>query len=157
MKKLISLTILIGLIALYFATGTETTHTVNYTAFKGGKLGSLNIEINGNIEKVTGGNINKLYWSEDYGIDTITIKQNKYLFHTHYSVVDVQNVDTETYSYTISKINDNEYIGAATDGAGVIFTADLLQPHQHITIGDAVEVAFPVDDYETILSIKEVN
>jgi hypothetical protein len=156
MKKLISLTILIGLIALYFANSTEATHTVGYAAFKGGKLGSLNIEINGTVQKVTGGQIEKLYWSEDDNINTIEIKETSYLFHKSYSVVDIykdEYADT-THSYIIDKIDSAYYYGTAEDGTGTVFTDTELKGQQ-IKLGDQVEVSY--QDYETITNVEKVN
>jgi hypothetical protein len=127
-----------------------------YAAFKGGKLGSLNIEIDGEVQKVTGGDIQKLYWSEDDNIQSIEVKETLYLFHTHYAVVDVYTDEYAgtTHSYIIEKIDSEYYHGIAEDGTGVVFTDTELKGQQ-IKLGDQVEVSYL--DYETITNVEKVN
>jgi hypothetical protein len=157
MKKLILILAIISLIALYFANSTAATHTVDYSALKGGKLGALQIEIDGTVQKVTGGDIQKLYWSADEGIESISIKENKYLFHTHYAVENVKYVETVSYTYTINSIENGIYEGSATDNTGVIFDDTVIPAGLEINRNDIVQITFPVDDHETFLSFKKLN
>jgi hypothetical protein len=157
MKKLILILAFVSLIALYFANSTTATHTVDYSALKGGKLGALQIEIDGQLEKVTGGKLELLYWSADEGIETITVKENKYLFHTHYAVENVKYVETVSYTYTIDSIENGIYEGSATNGTGVVFDSTVIPEGLEISEDDIVKITFPADDHETFLSFKKLN
>jgi hypothetical protein len=158
-KVIITLSVLsfFAAVALYFTSVQSNTVAVPYEALKGGKLGALNIEIAGEVEKVTGGKLELLYWADGDGIDTIEIKESKYLFHTHYAVVDVQREQTVTYTYTIDNIENGVYDGSATDGTGVVFDSTVIPVGTDIEAGDIVEITFPADDHETFLNFKKLN
>lgn len=60
---------------------------------------------------------------------------------------------TETFTYTLTNVNDTGYYGEALDGTGVFFTNDYTQQELHK--GDTIKVTF--EDYEIITNVELIQ